>query len=341
MHDIPTLQVPLQRFGFDAPQSMPGLEATDDPQLAPFLQQVDEDHVFSKNEFIVFRAWWATDGSEPLYLCGPQGSGKTTFVKQLAARLNYPLISINGRSNMERADLIGSYCLRSQGGASTMDFIDGPATRAWRHGLLLLVNEFTACDPAFWVANNDILEGDAIYIEQTGELVRRHPRARIVLTDNTRGIAADDTGAFQGRLRQDASVMDRMWKMQMDYMAEDAEVALLMRDMPEFGTDPTASNEVKQTLAKKLRDIATDVRTAFMGTSMDAAAIEVTMSTRTLMRFRDLLFLFKDAGKAGLDPIKSAMDIALTAVCDPSTRQAIHKIAELKLGSHTPTAATR
>ena len=325
-----TIEIPVRAFGFQSDQTLPGMAASAVAELAPFIPRRRDDHVFSKREFIIFRAWWQSDSGDPLFITGPTGCGKSSFVRQFAARANYPMIEVTGRPNMEKADLVGSFVLKADG---AMHWVDGPVTRAWRHGALLLVNEFTACDPSFWVANNEILEGESIFIEQTGELVHRHPNARIVLTDNTKGLVGDDTGMYQGRFRQDPSVMDRMWKMSMDYMPEADEIKLLKQGMPQFGDDPTTSEQLREALAKTLRSIAAQVRQAFMGVSKDNDAIEATMSTRTLLRFRDLMITFKDGTRFGFDPIKDSLDIALTSMCDETTRQVIHNIAQLELGS--------
>ena len=66
-----------------------------------------------------------------------------------------------------------------------MEWVDGPAALAWRHGYVLLINEFSKCNPGFWVANNEMLEGKPIFIEQRKELLRPHPDSRVVVTDNT------------------------------------------------------------------------------------------------------------------------------------------------------------
>jgi cobaltochelatase CobS len=329
-----TTEISVRAFGFESDQTLPGMDLAAVTKLAEFIPQKREEHVFSKREFIIFRAWWQNDSGDPLYIMGPTGCGKTSFVRQFAARANYPLIELTGRPNLEKSDLVGSYVLKADG---AMHWIDGPAVRAWRHGAILLINEFTACDPSFWVANNEMLEGESIFLEQTGELIRRHPNARIVLTDNTKGLVGDETGLYQGRFRQDPSVMDRMWKMSMDYMPEAEEIKLLKQGMPPFGDDPMTSEKLQDAFAKTLRNIAVQVRQAFMGASKDNDAIEATLSTRTLLRFRDLMITLKDGAKFGFDPVKDALDIALTSMCDETTRQVIHKIAQLELGNG-PTA---
>jgi len=221
--------------------------------------------------------------------------------------------------------LVGMYVF---GEGRKMEWVDGPAALAWRHGYVLLVNEFSKCNPGFWVANNEILEGKPIFIEQRQELLKPHPNTRVVVTDNTKGLVGDETGLVQGRFRQDASVMDRFWSMQMSYMSAEPEVRLVRERFAELG------DEMAERFAKTLRKIAEDVRACFMGASKDNDAIEATISTRTILRIADLVVLFLDGAKQGIDPFRLAFEIGLTNKCDQTTKHTIHKVVQLHVGNN-------
>ncbi|MCK7500623.1 MAG: AAA family ATPase [Comamonadaceae bacterium] len=194
--------MPLDRFGFlGVPISVSGFG-----EPHPLVPDVAQDYVFEKAPFQILRAWWMSGTREPLFIHGPWGCGKTSGVEQFFARLNVPVVPIMGRDPMEKADLIGMYVF---GEARTMQWVDGPAALAYRHGYVPLVNEFSERNPGFWVANNEILEGKPVFIEQRQELLKPHPDTRVIVTDNTRGLVGDETGLAQGRYRQDAAVMDR------------------------------------------------------------------------------------------------------------------------------------
>lgn len=85
-------------------------------------------------------AWFEIGSGEPLFISGPHGSGKTSFVNQYCARVNAPVISITARARLDRTDLIGGYVIDKD---KSMRFADGPLTRAWRHGCVFLVNEMS------------------------------------------------------------------------------------------------------------------------------------------------------------------------------------------------------
>jgi cobaltochelatase CobS len=319
------VEIPLDRFGFHGvPISVSGFG-----EPHPLVPDVAQDYVFEKAPFQILRAWWMSGTREPLFIHGPWGCGKTSGVEQFFARLNVPVVPIMGRDPMEKADLIGMYVF---GEARTMQWVDGPAALAYRHGYVLLVNEFSKCNPGFWVANNEILEGKPVFIEQRQELLKPHPDTRVIVTDNTRGLVGDETGLAQGRYRQDAAVMDRFWSLQMDYMSEEPETRLVQARFAELGED------MAQRFAKTLRRIAEDVRACFMGVSKDNEAIEATISTRTLLRIAELVLMFLDGAKQGVDPFRLAFEIGLTNKVDETSKQVIHKVVDLHIGQNFATA---
>jgi cobaltochelatase CobS len=319
------VEIPLDRFGFHGvPISVSGFG-----EPHPLVPDVAQDYVFEKAPFQILRAWWMSGTREPLFIHGPWGCGKTSGVEQFFARLNVPVVPIRGRDPMEKADLIGMYVF---GEARTMQWVDGPAALAYRHGYVLLVNEFSKCNPGFWVANNEILEGKPVFIEQRQELLKPHPDTRVLVTDNTRGLVGDETGLAQGRYRQDAAVMDRFWSLQMDYMSEEPETRLVQARFAELGED------MAQRFAKTLRRIAEDVRACFMGVSKDNEAIEATISTRTLLRIAELVLMFLDGAKQGVDPFRLAFEIGLTNKVDETSKQVIHKVVDLHIGQNFATA---
>jgi hypothetical protein len=114
--------------------------------------------------------------------------------------------------------------------------------------------------------------------------------------------------------------------MRMEYMAADPEVRLVQRRFAELGED------LAERFAKTLRKIAEDVRACFMGASKDNDAIEATISTRTMLRIADLVLLFLEGAKHGIDPFRLAFEIGLTNKCDETTRHTIHKVVQLHVG---------
>ncbi|CCH47384.1 AAA family ATPase [Pseudodesulfovibrio piezophilus] len=140
---------------------------------------------------------WFMDSSDPLYVFGPAGSGKTSLIKQLAAKLNYPVFDITGHGRLEFPDMVDHLTLED----SNMSFQYGPLALAMKFGGLFLLNEIDLLKPATAAGLNGILDGDPLCIlENGGEVIKPHPLFRFVATANTNG-GADETDLYQGAQR--------------------------------------------------------------------------------------------------------------------------------------------
>ena len=103
----------------------------------PCLYTPAIDPHYSFHESARDAAVWFMNKLDPLYLYGPTGSGKTSLIKQLAARLNYPIFEVTGRGRLEFADLCGHISLHE----GSMRYEYGPLSLAMRYGGLFLINE--------------------------------------------------------------------------------------------------------------------------------------------------------------------------------------------------------
>lgn len=264
--------VSLESFGFMQDGSLLGYRLKDiEPELRCFIPRLDPSYVFEKDALSIMSAWFEIGSGEPLFISGPHGSGKTSFVNQYCARVNAPVISITARARLDRTDLIGGYVIDKD---KSMRFADGPLTRAWRHGCVFLVNEMSA-------------------------------------------------------------VLDRFWKMRMDYMGEEAEVSLLEATTPELEVRGMSFEEWRKEFSVRLRRAADRVRQAYCRQTEDGAVAEATISTRVLLRFRDLLLLSYRSPAMKNEPraaLRRAMKIALTDCLEEAGALAVEKLVELEIG---------
>jgi cobaltochelatase CobS len=254
--------------------------------------------------------------SDPLYVFGPTGSGKTSAIKQLASRLNYPVFEVTGHSRLEFPDLVGHLSVRN----GSMEFEYGPLALAMKFGGLFLLNELDLLEPATATGLNGILDGEALCIaENGGELIIPHPMFRFAATANTNG-GSDETGLYQGTLRQNLAFLDRFWLCEMGYPARDAEEKLLGGCCP----------KLPETIRKKMVEYANEVRRLFMGEAGVGIAnsIEVTFSTRTLLRWADLTVRFQPLSRQGVQPVTYALDRALGFRATRETRAMLHELAQ-------------
>jgi cobaltochelatase CobS len=261
-------------------------------------------------------AVWLMNISDPLYVFGPTGSGKTSAIKQLASRLNYPVFEVTGHSRLEFPDLVGHLSVRN----GSMEFEYGPLALAMKYGGLMLLNEIDLLEPATATGLNGVLDGEALCIaENGGELIIPHPMFRFAATANTNG-GSDETGLYQGTLRQNLAFLDRFWLCEMGYPARDAEEKLLGGCCP----------KLPETIRKKMVEYANEVRRLFMGEAGVGIAnsIEVTFSTRTLLRWADLTVRFQPLSRQGVQPVTYALDRALGFRATRETRAMLHELAQ-------------
>ncbi|NLC22083.1 MAG: AAA domain-containing protein, partial [Halomonadaceae bacterium] len=226
---------------------------------------------------------------------------------------------LTAHSRMEMPELIGHHVVID----GDLVWQDGPLTIAMRNGHLFLLDELDLLDPATAAGLNGIVEGAPLVIaENGGEIIIPHKDFRFVATGNTNG-AGDRTGLFQGTLQQNAALMDRMWVVEVGYPSPDQEKAILSAICP----------QVPGQIADTMINVANEVRSLFMGEDGNPGAIEVTMSTRTMLRWAQMSWFFQGKSKQGVNPINYSLDRALANRASPETKRALHEIVQRHFGN--------
>ena len=283
-------------------------------EVGPFVPKLDPTYRFRKELLSDLLAWHMMGAVEGLYLTGPTGSGKSTLITQVAARLNIPVQRVTAHSRLETPELVGHYALVN----GSMSFVDGPLTIAMREGHWFLLDEIDLLDPATAAGLNGIVEGTPLVIPEKGcELVHPAPGFAFIATGNTAG-GGDRTGLYQGTLRQNLAFLDRFWMVEVDYADPDQELAILSQVAP----------LIPEALKKEMVNYATEVRKLFVG-----GQIEVTLSTRTLVRWAKLAEFFRPIGAQGKNPLVHALDRALAFRAEPESRDTLKELAQRIFGS--------
>ncbi|MCD8340190.1 MAG: MoxR family ATPase [Burkholderiales bacterium] len=330
-HKIFDMAVDIKTFGLERSGSILGYRNQSlDPLSKSLIPEADPTYVFQEQQLGIMSAWWESANEEPLFISGPHGSGKTSFVNQFCARVGAPVVSLTARSRLDRTDLTGHWVI---GKDKSMSYVDGPITRAWKHGYVFVANEMSAAPADFWLSINELLEGAPLFLEETGEVIKRHPRARIIMTDNIRGITDDAFGRYLGRNVQDPAVMDRCWKLRLEYIDADSEIKLIESKIPEVEVHGIDFPAWKKEFAKRLRKAAERVREAYCGINC-SQPIEATISTRVLLRLKDLLLI--SCTSKDLDyreALHWALRVSLTESVDPASALTVEKLVEAELGS--------
>lgn len=216
--------ISLQPTDLDAGQVFSGNPSSTTVRgyAAPSTYSPDIDHgyIFHESSRDVVVWFVGKQGQqEPLYVFGPTGCGKTSCIKQLAARLNYPVFEVTGHGRLEFADLVGHLTVKD----GNMTFEYGPLALAMRYGAILLLNEIDLTSPEIAAGLNSVLDGSPLCIaENGGEIIQPHLMFRFVATANTNG-GGDDTGLYQGSQRQNLAWLDRSpsakWAIPMQHPA--------------------------------------------------------------------------------------------------------------------------
>lgn len=300
---------------FGAKEIPPGavIEGLDQP--TEFTPEKNPSYSF-RMEFLRDMVGFFFSGDTAMFLKGHKGCGKTTFVEQFHASLNLPLLTVTAHQRMEIADLIGHFIPNANGG---LEFHYGPVARAAKEGWSVLIDEYNFLDPGVSGGLNGLLQGGSVYIPETKEMLKPKQGFRVFAAGNP----ADVTLGYSGRNTQDAANEDRYWFIEMGYPTSEEETPLVERILS-AGLDPATA----KSFADKMVDVANRIRKQFMANSDAADAMEITMSTRSLLRWAKMMLLFAKVEH----PVHYALERALTNRATKETKVAIHEVVHQVFG---------
>ena len=245
------------------------LPDNDDPEIARLVPKVDPDYVVQKDEAALLVAG-ITDGDKTL-VTGPTGSGKSSLVKYVCAKLNRPFIRINMSGDVESASLFGTLVVR--GGATVWE--DGAITEAAKYGAVCLVDEWELMPAEIAMGMQNLLEdGGYLYLKEKpgnseDRTVNPHADFRLVFAGNTVG-QGDTSGAFTGVGIQNTATIDRFTNtIRIGYLNQRHEVSII-----------TSKSNVSKDVATNMVRFANLVRNAY-----DSGNLGLTMSPRTLINW--------------------------------------------------------
>lgn len=207
----------------------------------PYVPEVDEHYIFRPEH--VMRILYALTNNKRMFIHGHTGTGKTTLLEQVAARLKFPFLRINFDSEITRMDLIGRDTLTEEGGKTISKFVDGMLPQMMSQPCIACFDEFDAVRPDVSYVMQSVLENNGLRItEDGGRLVQPHPLFRMFATGNTVG-QGDEMGMYQAVRPQSLALLDRftVWA-KVDYLDEGQREALLSRHYPAL--DPKAKTAI-------------------------------------------------------------------------------------------------
>jgi cobaltochelatase CobS len=285
------------------------------------VPDLDPNYVWDKQVLRTMVAWWLNGDDEGIYLFGPTGAGKSSAIYQFCAYFNIPVYEKSCYEMMEYSEIIGHYTL--MGGNTIYSY--GILPRAMgvegQPGVLLL-NEVDRANEGLLTSMNEVLCGRPLTLDGNGgEIIKPEKGFRFCATGNT-NLLGGDQHIYTSAKRHDLSFSDRLWKAKVMYPDAETEKGILQNILPGL---PETNIDLMIRIANNIRDL-------FMGTKDEGPELEITMSTRTLIRWAKLSYAFRNASSEGINPMEMALETSLTAIAPEEQKIAIHEILNAEIG---------
>jgi cobaltochelatase CobS len=279
---MPDMKVSIrQMFGIDSDMEVPAFSEPDE-----HVPELDPDYRFDRATTLAILAGFAKN--RRVIITGYHGTGKSTHIEQVAARLNWPCVRVNLDSHISRIDLIGRDAIVIRDGLQVTEFRDGILPWALQHNVALVFDEYDAGRPDVMFVIQRVLEvsGRLTLLDQN-KVIRPHPGFRLFATANTIGLG-DTTGLYHGTQQINQGQMDR-WSIVtvLNYLPHDNEVEIVLAK-----ARPYRTTEGRDIVSKMVR-VADLTRNAFMN-----GDISTVMSPRTVIIWAENAEIFGDIGFA-------------------------------------------
>ncbi|HUO21017.1 MAG TPA: cobaltochelatase subunit CobS [Caulobacteraceae bacterium] len=306
-----------EMFGVDTDMKVPAFSVRDE-----HVPDIDPAYRFDPQTTLAILAGFAFD--RRVMIQGYHGTGKSTHIEQVAARLNWPLVRVNLDSHVSRIDLVGKDAIVLREGKQVTEFREGILPWALQRPIALVFDEYDAGRPDVMFVIQRVLEqsGRLTLLDQN-RVIRPNPLFRLFSTTNTIGLG-DTTGLYHGTQQINQGQMDR-WSIvaTLNYLSQEVEEGIVLAKVPGYD-----SAEGKRTIAAMVR-VADMTRNAFMN-----GDISTVMSPRTVITWAQNAEIF--AGDIGL-----AFRMTFLNKCDELERAAVAEFYQRAFGQDLPESAAR
>ncbi|MDE2444607.1 MAG: cobaltochelatase subunit CobS [Alphaproteobacteria bacterium] len=305
-----------QLFGFESNMQILGFA-----ERSEHVPDLDEDYLFNKETTLAILAGFAHN--RRVMVTGYHGTGKSTHIEQVAARLNWPCIRINLDSHISRIDLIGKDAIVLKDGKQITEFKEGILPWSYQHNVALVFDEYDAGRPDVMFVIQRILEssGKLTLLDQS-RVIRPHAAFRLFATANTVGLG-DTTGLYHGTQQINQAQMDR-WSIvsALNYLPHAQEVGVVLSKNKSYSTE-----KGKKIIGNMVR-VADLTRNAFM-----QGDLSTVMSPRTVITWAQNADIFSDVG--------FAFRLTFLNKCDELERAIVAEFYQRCFGEDLPESASR
>ncbi len=315
--DKPDMTVSVrQSFGIDIDMEVPSFSKHNE-----YVPDIDDAYRFDRDTTLAILAGFAHN--RRVMIQGYHGTGKSTHVEQVAARLNWPCIRVNLDSHISRIDLIGRDAIVLRDGKQVTEFREGILPWALQRPCAICFDEYDAGRPDVMFVIQRVLELESKFtLLDQNRVIRPHPYFRLFSTSNTVGLG-DTTGLYHGTQQINQGQMDR-WNIvaTLNYLAHDAECKIVLAKVPSYDT-PQGRETVNAMVA--LADLT---RAGFVN-----GDLSTVMSPRTVITWAQNTDIFHD--------IAFAFRVTFVNKCDEVERATVAEYYQRCFGTELPEAAGR
>jgi len=301
-------------FGIDSDMHVKGFA-----ERGERVPEIDSTYKFDRDTTMAILAGFGYN--RRVMIQGYHGTGKSTHIEQIAARLNWPCVRVNLDSHISRIDLIGKDAIKLRDGKQVTEFHEGILPWALRNPVAIVFDEYDAGRADVMFVIQRVLEHDGkLTLMDQNEIITPHPSFRLFATANTVGLG-DTTGLYHGVQQINQAQMDR-WSMvaTLNYLSHDAVAAIVLAKAPHYN-----SAEGRRTVGRMVT-VADLTRTAFMN-----GDLSTVMSPRTVIAWAENARIFKDVGYA--------FRLSFLNKCDELERQTVAEFYQRCFDEELPESA--
>ncbi len=287
MADLTSLKKPdikisvKQTFGIDTKMEVEAFSKKNE-----FVPKIDQDYKFDRDTTLAILSGFAFN--KRVLIQGYHGTGKSTHIEQVAARLNWPCVRVNLDSHVSRIDLIGKDAIVLKDGKQVTEFKEGILPWSIQNPVALVFDEYDAGRPDVMFVIQRILESEGNFtLLDKNKVISQHDYFRMFATTNTIGLG-DTTGLYHGTQQINQGQMDR-WNIvtTLNYLPFEKELEIVLTKNKSYN-----SKEGKEKISNMIK-VADLTRKGFIN-----GDISTVMSPRTVLHWAENTKIFKDQGYA-------------------------------------------
>jgi cobaltochelatase CobS len=300
-----------QTFGLDTEMEIEAFSKTNE-----FVPKIDQNYKFDRDTTLAILSGFAFN--KRVLVQGYHGTGKSTHIEQVAARLNWPCIRVNLDSHVSRIDLIGKDAIVLKEGKQITEFKEGILPWSIQNPVALVFDEYDAGRPDVMFVIQRVLESEGNFtLLDKNKVINQHDYFRMFATTNTVGLG-DTTGLYHGTQQINQGQMDR-WNIvtTLNYLPFEKEMDIILSKNKNFN-----SKDGKEKISNMIK-VADLTRKGFVN-----GDISTVMSPRTVLHWAENTTIFKDHGYA--------FRVTFLNKCDETEKKIISEYYQRCFGEDLP-----